>query len=210
VLANPTVAVSPSQSQSVQAGTTVSYMVSVTSRDNSGCAPSTFSLQASVPAGWTAALGSSSITLNPGATGSTTLQVASPASTPVRSYTMDTSATNSGAASYTGSGSAIQVIGSSLSLTVATDRPSYTRNQIVWITAVETSGGSPVANAAVTFTVTKADGAVVTKTATTSGSGAVVYKMRIGPKDPTGAYQVRANGSSGGTTATATTSFMVQ
>jgi hypothetical protein len=136
--------------------------------------------------------------------------VTSPASTAAGSYTIGVSATNSSAASYTGSSSAIYVIGSSLNLTVATDRVSFTRNQAVWITAVETSGGSPVANTTVTFTVTKSDDAVVTKTATTSATGAAVFKLRIGPKDPVGVYQVRANGSYGGTTATATTSFTVQ
>ncbi len=79
----------------------MTYTVSVTSRDNAGCAPSTFSLQTSVPAGWTVALASPSITPSPGATASTTLQVTSPASTPAGSYTIGTSATNSSAASYT-------------------------------------------------------------------------------------------------------------
>jgi len=68
--------------------------------------------------------------------------------------------------------------GSSLSLTVAKDQASCTRNQSVWITAVETSGGSPMPNTTVTFTVTKANGAAVTKSATTSATGEAVFKSR--------------------------------
>jgi hypothetical protein len=100
--------------------------------------------------------------------------------------------------------------GAPLSVTVATDRASYSPGQTVSSTAVVTSGGNPVANTTVTFTVTKSNGAVVTGTATTGANGAAVYKLRIGRKDPVGIYQVGAKENDGGTTVTATTSFMVQ
>jgi hypothetical protein len=208
--ANPTVAVSPAQSQSVVPGTPVTYTVSISNRDNAGCVPSTFDLQVSVPSGWTALFASSSLTVSPGATASTTVQVSAPLGTAAGLYTIGVSATNSSASTYTASNSATAVIASSLSLTVGTDRASYKRNQSVSMTAVASSAGSPVANAAVTFTVTKPNGAVSTRTATTSSDGAAVYKMRIGGKDAPGVYQVRADGSSGGTSAVATTTFTVQ
>src|SRR5262249_33514040 len=88
VPANPTVALAPSQSESVQSGTTVTYTVSITNNDASACAKSTFGLLASVPAGWTAAFASSSLALSPGATASTTLQVTSPVATPDGSDTI--------------------------------------------------------------------------------------------------------------------------
>ncbi len=141
--ANPMVALSPSQSQSVPAGTTVTYTVSVTNQDNAGCVASTFGLQAGVPAGWTAPFGTSSLTLSPGATTSTTVQVTSPASAAAGSYTIGVSATNSSAAGYTGSSSATYVIGSSLSLTVTTDQPSYLPNQFVYINGRRSRGLRP-------------------------------------------------------------------
>ena len=49
--ATPILSVSPS-SQSANAGDTLTYSVSVTNADGSGCSASTFSLQASAPAGW--------------------------------------------------------------------------------------------------------------------------------------------------------------
>jgi hypothetical protein len=212
VPANPTVALSPSQGQSVQAGTAVTYTVSVTNRDSSACGQSTFDLLASVPAGWMATFASSSLTLSSGATSSTTLQVTSPVGTAVGSYTIGVSGTDTGPASYTGSGSATYVIVSApaVNITVATDKASYSRNQTVSSTAVVTSGGNPVANAIVGFAVTKSNGAVVSGTATTGANGAAVYKLKLGRKDPTGVYKVGAQDSNGGTTVTATTSFVVQ
>ena len=45
-------------------------------------------------------------------------------------------------------------------VTVATDQTSYTRTQSVSIKATVRSGGAPVANAAVNFTVKKSNGAL--------------------------------------------------
>ena len=78
-------------------------------------------------------------------------------------------------------------------LTVSTDKPTYNRNQTVAIKAMVSSGGWPVANASVTITVTKSNGAVVTGTATTGNNGAAVYKLRLKRQDPIGVYQVRAD-----------------
>jgi hypothetical protein len=95
-------------------------------------------------------------------------------------------------------------------VTVSTDRPTYTRNQSVSITATVRSGGSPVANAAVSFTVTKANGALVTATASTGTNGTAVYKLRLGRQDPTGLYQAGAVATKSGMSISATTNFMVQ
>src|SRR5439155_1691968 len=106
--ANPAVALSPSTTQWVSPGTAVTYTVTVTNKDNSGCAASIFSLKATVPAGWTGAFGVSSLTLSPGAASSTTLTVTSPASAASGSYTIGATATNSAASSYTASISVTQ------------------------------------------------------------------------------------------------------
>src|SRR5881397_2065356 len=74
-------------------------------------------------------------------------------------------------------------------LTISTDQPSYTRNQSVSIKATVRSGGSPVAKANVTFTITKSNGAVAMGTATTGTDGAATYKLRLRRDDPVGTYQ---------------------
>jgi hypothetical protein len=84
-LAAPTLSLSPS-SQTTAAGTQVTYSVNLTNRDGSACAPTTFTLVRTVPAGWQASLASSSVTLSPGATGTTTYWVTSPASASPGTY----------------------------------------------------------------------------------------------------------------------------
>jgi hypothetical protein len=95
-------------------------------------------------------------------------------------------------------------------VTVSTDKPSYTRNESVSITATVSSGGSPVVNAAVTFTVTKPAGAGVTATATTGTNGTAVYKLRLTRQDPVGIYQVGAVATKGALSASGATTFTVQ
>jgi hypothetical protein len=95
-------------------------------------------------------------------------------------------------------------------VTVSTDKPSYTRNQSVSITARATSGGSPVANAVVSFAVAKSNGAVVTATATTGTNGAAVYKLRLGQQDPVGTYQAGVVVTKGAMSRSATTNFTVR
>ena len=195
--ASPTVTLSPSQSQSVQAGTPVSYTVSVTNNDNTACAASNFALQASAPTGWSAVFASSTLALGPGATGSTTLQVTSSTSASGGSYSIGVTARNSANASYAASGSVsyLVAVAAPLTVTVSTDKLSYTRGQSVYIIAVVKDNGSPVNRARVTFRVTKPNGTVITKTITTRTSGAAVYRLRLASQDPLGVYQVRADAS---------------
>lgn len=210
VPANPAVALSPSQSQWVHAGTAVTYTVSVTNNDNAGCAASIFSLQATAPAGWTVAFSASTLSLSPGASASTTLTITSPTSATDGFYTIGVMATNSGTQTYTASTSVTYVIVSSLSVAVSTDKPGYSRNQTVSITALVTANGTPVSGASVTFTITKPTGARVTGTATTGANGSAVYTYRISRKDPVGTYQISANANLNGITGSGSRSFTVQ
>ena len=96
--------------------------------------------------------------------------------------------------------------GGAANLTVSTDQPSYTRNQMVSIKATVRSGGAPVANTTVNFSVKKSNGAVVTATVTTGSNGIAVYKLRLSRKDPVGIYEADAAAMS----ASSATNFMVQ
>jgi hypothetical protein len=101
----PSVIGSPGQSPAVQAGTMVTYNVSVTNNDSAGCSASSFALQATAPTtSWQKSFGASSVTTNPGATGSTTLQITSP-SVPTGSYAIVSAATRTTASPLSGSGS---------------------------------------------------------------------------------------------------------
>jgi hypothetical protein len=94
--ANPTVTISPS-SQTAQAGTTLTYTVSIKNNDNSACGSSTFSLSvSSCPSGWTCRLSKSSVKISPGSTdSSTTINVTSPSTASAGTYTFKVKATNS-------------------------------------------------------------------------------------------------------------------
>jgi uncharacterized repeat protein (TIGR01451 family) len=110
VQANPTLALSPSATQWVTPGGTLTYNVLVTNNDNSGCSASTFNLSTTLPSGWTASFGSSALTINPGAGASTTLLVTSPTTAAAGSYTITVKATDSAAPTYTASASVIVAI----------------------------------------------------------------------------------------------------
>jgi hypothetical protein len=75
----PSVTASPTQNPGVQPGTAVTYTVSVTNTDTAGCSAASVTLQATAPTtSWQKSFGASSVTTNPGATASTTLQITSP------------------------------------------------------------------------------------------------------------------------------------
>jgi hypothetical protein len=99
---------------------------------------------------------------------------------------------------------------SSGSLTVATNQAVYSPGQTVSMTATATSAGAPVANVAVTFAVTKANGNQVTGSAKTGRNGVAVYKLRLRQSDPPGTYVAGANTSIKGKALSAATQFMLQ
>jgi hypothetical protein len=215
VRGNPTVAVSPSPGPAVPAATAVTYTVSVTNNDGAGCATSSFSLQTMMLlTGWTAAFGAPTLTLSPGTSASTTLTVTSPASVTGTSYTFPVIVTNNANTSYAATGSAVYVIGSTvtgstLSVSVSTDKPSYTSGETVSITARASSGGTPASNASVTFTMTKSNGTAVSQTASTDSTGSAVVKFRLKRSDPVGAYKARADARKTPLSGSDATSFTV-
>ena len=101
---------SPSQSAAVAAGTLVSFTASVTNNDTASCGVSTFDLTDTVPAGWTGSYLSASLSLSPGATSSTTLQVTSAAAAVNGNFAVTATATNHGATSFKATGSATYVV----------------------------------------------------------------------------------------------------
>jgi len=200
------VVISPS-SQSAQAGAALSYSVSILDNDSAICSASSFNLQAVVPAGWAAAFPASTVTLSPGSSTSTTLSVSSPATAASTSYTVGaTAARTTNAATATATYSVL-----SLASTVSTDKSSYSPGDTVVITDTVTVG-TPLANASVTFIVTKPNGVTGTQTtATTNANGEAVYKLRPSKqKGSAGTYQVRAAASSKGASTSATTTFTVR
>ncbi|WP_234985968.1 Ig-like domain-containing protein [Pseudogulbenkiania subflava] len=121
--ANPGVALSPGQSASVAPGSSVTYTLSVTNTDSSACSSSAFNLAATVPAGWSRTLASSSLTLAPGASASTTVTVTSSTTATAGSYGVSTSAANGTTSGYTAAASATYSVATSSSGTTTNKPP---------------------------------------------------------------------------------------
>ena len=211
VRGNPSVTISPSTSQWVSPGSTVSYQVSLTNNDSGGCAASSFDLQSTAPTGWSALFDNSTITLSSGAKGSTTLRVTSPSSAANGYYTIGVNAANSTLGSYVNSCTVTCSIMSGLSVAVVTNQESYATNQSASITASVTSAGAPVSGATVAFTITKPNGTKATGSATTGATGSAVFKYRFNKqKDPKGTYQVAAGANFNGALGSGVTSFTLK
>ncbi len=100
VPANPTISFVPSESQFGEPGSAVSFNVTVTNHDDPGCSAAAFDLTAITPLGWAAVIASPSLTLDPGANGTTTLDVTSPLSAAEGFYDTDVTARNAGDPAY--------------------------------------------------------------------------------------------------------------
>jgi hypothetical protein len=209
VAANPSIVVSPSATQWVAPGSTLTYQVSLTNNDN-GCASSSFNLQASVPAGWIGAFDNPEVMLSSGASTTVNLFVTSPGSALDGYYNIGVAGTNMNNSNYSVSASVTCSIMSGLAVSVTSDRASYTRSQTATVTANVSSAGSVVSGATVSFTMTKANGSKVTSTATTGANGSAVFRYRFNKKDPVGIYQVSAIANLNGVMGSGGISFNVQ
>lgn len=208
--ANPSMTLSPSTSQWVTAGSTVTYQVLLINND-SGCSSATFNLQASVPAGWSAAFDTPIVTVTPGSRVTIDLNVTSPSSASDGFYDLGVAAMNSASTNYSASGSVTCSIMSGLAVSLASDQAIYARSQTAIMTTMVSALGSPVSGASVTFTMTKPNGLKVTGTGTTGINGSAVFKYRFNKqKDPVGIYQVSAGANLNGAVGSGTTSFSVK
>lgn len=111
VRANPTVSVTPPQSAPGAAGRLEQYTVLVTNNDSAECGSSTFLMQVTAPTDtWNVVLVNTSFSLPPGQTGTTTLQVRSPADALSGSYDVAVRAVNWPIFTFGNTGSAKYVI----------------------------------------------------------------------------------------------------
>lgn len=115
VRAKPELSVTPSQGVVTDAGTTATFSLTVTNKDNSACAGSDFSVALSPPSGWTATAPGSPVSLNPGATTSTPVEVTSPAATADGSYDSGILVTNNADSAQSSAASARYIVSTTCS-----------------------------------------------------------------------------------------------
>jgi hypothetical protein len=210
--ADPSVSVSPSQSQSVTAGTLVNFAVSVKDNDSSSCAPATFNLGDALPSGWSAGWNTGALSLSPGKSGSATLTVTSPLGTPDGSYNVGVNATNASATTYSGSTTVADVISMApLSVSLTTNQSSYLPGQTVTVKVTMLYGTSPDVGASVTVTVTPPSARSTTLSGTTGSNGVASLTYKLSRHAAAGTYQVQfVTTVTGAGSVAASTSFTVQ
>jgi M6 family metalloprotease-like protein len=212
VRANPDLTISPTANQSIAAGGSATYALSLKNNDNSGCATGNFNLTVAPPSGWSAKLGSAALAIAPGGTASTSLTVTAPSGAADGIYQTSATASNAAAPNYTdtATGGAVVYTVSSVSVTVATDKTTYSRNQNVTISTTVNVNGSPAANMPVNLSITKPTGATSNVSVTTAANGVASYKFRLNRKDPAGTWQAQGSSSTGGVSGSGSKSFIVQ
>ena len=200
----------------VAAGTGQAYTLKLTNRDSSACAATSFNLARSVPIGWTGTLAATTLSLSPGATGTTTLSVTSPTTVTAGSYGIGAGAGSSVGSVHTANASATYAVAASttaptLSETVATDKSTYLRGDTVYMSALVKANGVVAAGASVRFTVTLPTGstAMVSAVSGNDGYARAIYRTAKG-RSAAGNYGVRADATSGGGSASASTAFSVR
>jgi hypothetical protein len=210
---NPTLSVSPSQSQSVASGTVVNFTVTVTDNDSSSCAPAAFNLGSTVPSGWAALWSTGGVSLSPGNSGSATLTVTSPTGTADGSYSVGVTAINASQGSYSGSALATYLINTApLSVSLTTNQPSYLPGQTVGVIVTMVNGTSPDVGASVAVTVTAPNGKNTSLTGTTGSNGVALLNYKLSRHALAGTYRAQYGSTvtRAASTMGANTSFNVQ
>lgn len=197
------------------AGSTATYTLTLANRDSEACAATTFGLARSVPADWSGALAATALSLSPGASGSTTLQVTSAAGAGAGDYALGVGASSSAGAAHTANAAATYTVeavdGGVLTGAVGTDKASYLRGQTVYMSALARRDGVAVEGAGVAFTVTLPNGSGTVLTATSDGNGYARASYRIGKgKAAIGGYRLQAEVSDGSASTRAETAFSVR
>ncbi len=169
----PTVSLSGGGSW-VEAGTPVSYTVTVTNRDSNECASGSFSLSKTVPSGWSGSLNKGSLTLAPGASGSATLTVTSPVSASDGFYDVRSTAAK-GSYSATASTSYVIDSPSSNSTPVANNDSASTGANTPVTINVLSNDSDPDGDS---LSVTSVSG--VNGTATINSNGSITYTPPTG------------------------------
>lgn len=205
--ANPTLTVSPVQGPALQAGTPETYTVNVTNNDSTYCTESGFNLSPTVASGWSAVFGSSSLALNPGASGSTSLTVTSPTSAAAGLYSVGVGAQNSSASGFGASASAKYEVAPNVA--VSTSSSTYKQGGSVYVTAVVSSGGAFVSGVSVSITVT-GGGTTMSSSSTTGANGSATATFKLKRTARAGTYQAMATATANGVSGSGATNFTVQ
>ena len=189
----PTMSVSP-LNPSLYPGQTVSYGLTVTNNDSSGCSASTVNLGSTEPSGWSTSFSAPSVTLNPGQSSTVTMYKGAPSGTAAATYAVNVNATTP-LAGASQTANATVMIAPPLAASVSVSGSTFSPPGTVTITSSVTNNGSPASGASVNFTLTNPNGSTTTQNATTNSSGAATWNYKLNGKSAPGNYSVIARAS---------------
>ncbi|HXW60271.1 MAG TPA: NEW3 domain-containing protein, partial [Myxococcota bacterium] len=209
--ASPTLTLSPS-SQQGDAGSALSYSLTVTNNDSSACASSTFDLSATVPSGFSQSLNQASLTIAPNESAQATIAVTSSASSPAGSYDFSVSGVNSQNSSYSGSASAAYVVSgesSNLKLTISPQDAIFLYNSERYadFTIELLNGSRGIPNNTLNISLT---GPITYNTSISSGAtGAIRFGILLNRAIPMGLYKMTISSDYLGSNVVGETNFAV-
>jgi hypothetical protein len=174
----PSVTVSPSsQGTGGSSSATKAYTFTVTNRDSASCASTSFALTNTVPVGWSGSLSPASLSLAPGASGTATLSVTSPAGVASGTYAV------SGGTAANGSRAAVAASATFWIDSAAPSAPANvtasvkgTKVALSWSAATDT-GGSGVARYEIRRGTTLVGTSTSTNFTHSPGSGTWTYSV---------------------------------
>jgi hypothetical protein len=209
----PTVTITPAQSDWVQAGTAVTFSVSIANNDSSECSSSTFSLQHDAASDWSATFGDPNPSIAPGGSLATSFVVTSPATSTEGFYTLNVTATSSSGSNPSGSATATYVVAPpattsatappTMSVTTNLTSALVKRGKKITLTAAVTKDGTPVKKAKVVLTIYKPNGKTLVRKPITNGYGNASSAWKPTKREPVGTYRVTTTAEKDGVTATA-------
>lgn len=201
---------------SATAGSRIDYAGTLRNLDSAGCGATTFMLAANVPAGWSGSVPAASVTLSPGASAGVGLGVTSAAGAAAGTYGVGLGVASSAGGVHTaGAGSTYTVTPSSsvlpLTSAVGTDKSTYAKGEVAYISVRVLRDGTPVAGATVRTTVTLPNGSRTGLSATSGSDGYARHSLKLGKgKSAVGGYALQSEATLSGATAAATGGFVVR
>jgi len=205
--ANPTLAISPGQSPPTAPGTPATYTLTLTNNDSASCSLSTFNFSAIVPTGWSSSFAAPSVALNSGANATINLTVVSPSSAAAGLDSFSVTATNAGASGYSASAAATYAV--SPHVAVSGFASGGNGGGSVIVSAVVTSGSTPVNGASVNCTVTGPSGTKLNGTSMTGSNGSTTITFKLKHSAPKGSYQAAVVATANGVAGSGSASFTV-
>lgn len=202
--ANPTVTITPA-TQSGAPGSTLSYSVAVANNDSSACSASSFNLSGDMPSRFNYSLSQSSLTIQPGQSGSLSLSVTSPANTTSGDKSFSIMAVNASDSSLSGMGSGVYsvLMASNLALKISPINAWFALGSTAsWTLAL--SNNQPIVNNLVNIVISGPQS--VTGSGKTGAGGLLNVSWRPGLR---GTYLITASTTYQGNPVSVQTSFIV-